>query len=270
MPQIHATAIVSPEAQLAEDVVLGAYAIIDGPVTLGAGCRVEAHCRLIGPLVAGVGNRFHSTCVIGDDPQHLGYDGSPTRVEIGDHNIFRESVTVHRGMPTNQPPGTGKTVIGHHNFFMACSHVAHDCIVGNHCVFANSAVIGGHSEINDRAFLSGNTAVHQFCRVGQAAMLSGTTAISQDLPPYWIAQGRINEIRGINVVGMRRAGCSREEIQAVRSVYRLIRASGFPVTEALAEVAKTAGELPAFIELATFIQNSKRGIVSGRSSGTDE
>jgi UDP-N-acetylglucosamine acyltransferase len=263
MPRIHPSAIISPEARLAPDVTVGPFAVVEGEVALGPGCSVGPNAHLIGPLTAGAGNRFHTGCVIGDAPQHLGYQGEPTRTEIGDSNIFREYVTVHRGMPTTAKPGTGVTTIGSHNLFMVSSHVAHDCRVGNHCIFANSAVIGGHAEVADRAILSGNSAVHQFCRVGRMAFLSGTSAVSQDLPPFFVVQ-LVNVPHGVNVVGMRRAGISHAEIQAVRHAYRLLNLSGLMVSEAVTRIEAEYGSLPAIRELVAFIRTAKRGIVTGR------
>ena len=269
MPRIHPSAIVSPEARLAEDVRVGPFSIIEGEVVLGAGTVVGPHAHLIGPLTAGANNRFHTGCVIGDAPQHLGYQGQPTRTRIGDGNTFREFVTVHRGMPTDVKPGTGETVIGSHNLFMVSSHVAHDCRVGDHCILANSAVIGGHAEVADRAILSGNSAVHQFCRVGRLAFLSGTSAISQDLPPFFIVQ-LVNVPHGVNVVGMRRAGIPNEEIQAVRHAYRLINKSGLMVSEAVEKIEAEYGSLAAVRELVEFVRTAKRGIVTGRGKAEEE
>jgi UDP-N-acetylglucosamine acyltransferase len=263
MARLHPTAVVSTEAVLADDVVVGPFAVIDGPVALGPGCVVGPHCHLIGELAVGANNRFHAGCVIGDAPQHLGYDGSPTRTEIGDGNTFREHVTVHRPMPG------GLTRIGSGNFLMANAHVAHDCAVGDGCVFANGAVIGGHATVGDRAFLSGNSAVHQFCRVGRLAMLSGTSAATQDIPPFWVVQG-VNTCHGVNVVGMRRAGYSREEISAVRRAYRLLNKAGLTIRDAADRIEAEHGTLPAVTELVAFIRASKRGIVTGGGGGNDD
>jgi UDP-N-acetylglucosamine acyltransferase len=269
MPRIHPSAVVSTDARLADDVIVGPFAVIEGAVELGAGSVVGPHAHLIGPLTTGAGNRFHTGCVIGDSPQHLGYQGEPTRTQIGDANIFREYVTVHRGMPTTAKPGTGATTIGSHNLFMVSSHVAHDCRVGNHCIFANSAVIGGHAEVLDRAILSGNSAVHQFCRVGRLAFLSGTSAVSQDLPPFFVVQ-LVNVPHGVNVVGMRRAGISHAEIQAVRHAYRVLNKSGLMVSEAVERIEAEYGSLPAVQELVAFIRSAKRGIVTGRGNVDEE
>src|SRR5262249_36250995 len=154
--------VISPEAKLAEDVRVGAFAVIDGAVTAGPGTVVRPHAHLIGSLTLGANNDVGSGAVLGGAPQHLGYKGEPTTIVIGDGNIFREHVTVHRGMPAGTGHGTGVTRIGDRNFFMAGSHAAHDCVIGNDCIFANGAALGGHVEVGDRALISGNSAVHQF------------------------------------------------------------------------------------------------------------
>lgn len=256
---IHPTAIISPDAELGENVTVGPFAVIEGVVRLGPDCVVGPHVHLIGELTAGRGNRFHAGCVIGDAPQHLAYKGEPTRTVIGDHNTFREGFTVHRAMPIHHRT----TAIGHRNLFMVNSHVAHDCLVGSDCVFANGAVIGGHVEVGDRAFLSGNTAVHQLCRVGRLAMVGGTSCISQDLPPFWICQGRINELHGVNVVGLRRAGVPQDEIAAIRQAYNLLNRSRMMIPEAVAEMESRYPTVAPIQELIRFIRGTKRGIITG-------
>jgi len=265
LSRVHPTAIVSAEAELADDIVVGPFALIEGRVRLGAGCVVGPRVHLIGELDVGPGNRFHTGCVIGDAPQHLAYRGEPTRVVIGTGNTFREHATVHRAMPV----GGCATVIGDRNLFMVNAHVAHDCVVGDDCILANGAVLGGHAELGDRVFLSGNTAVHQFCRVGTLAMIGGTSCVSQDLPPYWIAQGRINELHGVNVVGMRRAAVPRDEISAVRQAYKLLNRSGRTIPDAVAEIDRLYGALPAIRTLVGFIRATKRGVCTGHSRNRD-
>jgi UDP-N-acetylglucosamine acyltransferase len=259
---IHSTAIVSTDVTLAEGVSIGPYSVLEGPIVLGAGCQVGPHVQMLGRVTAGANNRFHSGCVIGDTPQHLGYQGEATEVRIGTGNTFREHVTVHRGMPANG----GVTTIGNGNLFMVGSHIAHDCHVGDQAIFANCAVIGGHATVMDRAFLSGNSCVHQFCRVGRLAMISGTSSISQDLPPFWIVQ-EINITHGVNVVGMRRAGIPNAEIQAVRRAYTAITRSGLTIRAALDQIELADGEIPAVRELIDFIRESKRGICTGTVRG---
>jgi UDP-N-acetylglucosamine acyltransferase len=263
-PRIHPTAVIHPEAKLAEDVRVGPFAVIDAGVTLGHGCTVGPHAYLTGLLTAGANNQFHAHCVIGDAPQHTGYAGEPTGVQIGDGNTFREFVTVHRGMPANG----GVTRIGDGNMFMATSHVAHDCTVGSKCIFANGAVIGGHAAIGDGAFLSGNVCVHQFCRVGRLVMLAGGSVVNQDVPPFWLVQGP-NTSRGVNVVGMRRAGLSNEAIMGVRRAYKAINLSGHAIRDSLGHVETADGHLPVVREVIEFVRASKRGIVTARGGGDD-
>ncbi|QDU20158.1 acyl-ACP--UDP-N-acetylglucosamine O-acyltransferase [Urbifossiella limnaea] len=258
-PLIHPSAVVSPDAQLAPDVRVGPLAVIDGQVELGPGCVVAAQARLTGPLTAGPNNTFDTGSVIGGAPQHTAYAGEPTRVVIGAGNTFREHVTVHRGMPTGAGPGTGVTTIGDGNLFMAGAHVAHDCVVGNHGIYANSALLGGHVTTGDRVFLSGNSAVHQFCRVGRLALLSGSSASSKDIPPFWVIQD-VNHVCGVNVVGMRRAGVSNAEINAVRRVFRSIYVERLLIPVAMLRAEAQFGALPAVRELIDFVRDSKRGV----------
>ncbi len=183
---------------------------------------------------------------------------------------FREYVTVHRAMPRGLGHGTGLTRVGNRNLFMACSHVAHDCRVGNECVFANSAVIAGHVEIGDRALISGNSAVHQFCRVGRLGLLSGASATSMDVPPFWIMQD-INLVCGVNTIGMRRAGMSSTDIQAVRKAFSMIYLERMPIAAALMRIEAELGDSAAVRELLEFIRTSKRGICgSHRYHKTEE
>lgn len=258
-PLIHPTAVVSADAQLADDVRVGPFAVIDGPVVLGPGCSVGPHAHLIGPLTAGRDNSFGSGAVIGGPPQHIAYKGEPTGLVIGSGNTFREHVTVHRGMPAGAGHSTGVTRIGDGNLLMVGCHVAHDCVVGNNGFFANSALLGGHVETGDRVFLSGNSAVHQFCRVGRLAFLSGCSATSKDIPPFWVMQD-VNRVCGVNVVGMRRAGVPSAEIQAVRRAFRFIYLERMTIPTALMRMEAELGGVPAVRELIEFIRASKRGI----------
>ncbi len=257
--RIHPTALISPEAKLADSVTVGPYVVIEGPVTIGDHTIIRPHVHLMGPLTIGPNNDIGTGVVLGGAPQHLGYKGEPTSVAIGEGNIFREHVTVHRGMPQGAGPGTGTTRIGNRNLFMAGSHVAHDCVVGSECMFANSAVIAGHVEVGDRALLSGNSAVHQFCRVGRLALLSGASASSKDIPPFWVMQ-EVNWVCGVNTIGMRRAGIPSVEIQAVRRAFALIYKERMPIPMVLLKIEAELGHLPAIRELVGFLRTSKRGI----------
>ena len=251
---IHPTALISAEAELADDVVVGPYAIIEGRVRLGPGCVLRPHVHLCGPLVMGRDNIVFTGAVLGERPQHLKYNDEPTGVESGDQNIFREYVTVHRG--TTQ---AWTTRIGSHNFFMANSHVAHDCQVGNRCILANSALLGGHCTVADNVYLSGNSAVHQFTRIGRLALLSGTSATTKDIPPFVIQQ-EVNCVVGVNVVGMRRAGMTTEEINAVRQAFQIIFRESQTLPPALAQVERELGHFEGVAEMIRFIRESKRGI----------
>src|SRR5262245_28056386 len=213
--RIHPTAIVSSEADIGDNVEIGPYAVLEGPVRIGAECVIRPHALLVGPLTLGRGNLIYSGAVLGERPQHLKYNGEPTSVEIGDHNIVREGVTIHRGTAHSWV-----TRIGHHNYLMANCHVGHDCIIGNNCILTNGSLVGGHCVLEDNVYLSGNAAVHQFVRVGRLALLSGVSATTKDIPPF-IMQQRINAVVGVNVVGMRRAGVSSAGIDAVRRAFTI-------------------------------------------------
>lgn len=256
---IHPSAVISTETELAAGVRVGPFVVIEGPVRVGPGTVIRPHVHLIGPLTIGANNDIGTGTVLGGAPQHLGYRGEATAVAIGDGNIFREHVTVHRAMPVGTGPGTGLTRVGDRNLFMAGSHVAHDCRVSNDCLFANAAVIGGHVEVGDRALLSGNSAVHQFCRVGRLALLSGASASSKDIPPFWVMQ-EVNWVCGVNTIGMRRAGIPTPEIQAVRRAFAMIYKDRLPIPAALMRMEAEFGQFAAIRELVAFIRSSKRGI----------
>ena len=252
---IHPTAIISAEAILAPDVRVGPFAVIDGPVQIGPGSHIRAHVHLMGPMTIGADNDIGTGCILGDRPQHLAYKGEDTRVEIGDGNTFREHVTVHRGMPDSR----GVTRIGDGNYFMVNSHVAHDCILGNRGMFVNGCLIGGHAEIADRAMLSGNSTVHQNCRVGKLALLGACSSCTVDVPPFWIVR-ELNTVRGVNVIGMKRAGYSPEEIVAVRKAFKMLYLQRMTISLAVARMEQDLGHSPAVVELVDFIRKSKRGI----------
>lgn len=271
LPHAHPTAIISDDAQIAADVKIGPYAVIEGLVVIGPGCVIGPGVHLIGPLTLGANNTIGTAVVLGGAPQHLAYKGEPTLLEIGDGNIFREYATVHRGMPNGAGGGAGVTRIGHRNLFMVNSHVGHDCVIGNDCILANGALVAGHVTLADRVFLSGNSTMHQFCRVGRLALLSGVSGTSKDIPPFWIMQGQ-NRVRSINLVGMRRAGMASGEILAVRKAFRIIYLTRptIPLPEALSRVESEVGHVPAIRELLTFIRESKRGICGAHRLAANE
>jgi UDP-N-acetylglucosamine acyltransferase len=264
--RIHPTAVIDPRAELADDVQVGPYAIIDGPVRVGAGCLIRARATLCGPLTLGRGNDVGIGAVLGERGQHLGFTGNEpdTGTEIGDHNIFREYVTVHRGTPISR-----LTVIGSHNCFMAAAHVAHDSRIGNRVILANGVLIAGHCEVADGAFLSGCSGIHQFTRVGRLALLSGYSCSTRDILPFMMMAKRDTCV-GINKVGMQRAGMTAQEIMVVRQAHRILFRSGLLQRLAVERVRAELGSHAVVAEILEFIRGSKRGFVGGHHSTDTE
>lgn len=252
--RVHPTAIISPQAYIGEDCEIGPFAVIEGRVTLGAHCAIRHHATLIGPMEMGEGNTVFGGAILGELPQHLKFNGEETRVVIGDHNVFRENVTVHRGTT-----GRYETRIGNNNFLMAGSHIAHDAIVGNHCILANNALVAGHCILEDYVYMSGNSALHQFCRMGRLSLLSGCSASTKDVPPFTIQQ-HINHVCGVNVVGMRRAGIPAAGIDAIRRAYQLIHRTEKTLPSALMQLEADLGDVDVVVEMISFIRESSRGI----------
>lgn len=257
-PLIHPTAIISTEAQIADDVQIGPWTVIEGPVVIGPGCVIDSHVRIVGATTLGAGNRIFSGTILGEAPQDMNYKDESTRLIIGSGNVFREHVTIHRGSAH-----THLTKIGDSNFLMVGAHVAHDCIIGNQCILANGAMLGGHCRMDNGAYVSGNSAVHQFCSMGRLAMLSGLGATSKDIPPF-VIQAAYNQVGGVNVIGMKRAGHSREEIHAIRQAFRLLYREGHLLPRALEEIEQQLGTEGVVGELIQFVRNSKKGIVRTR------
>jgi UDP-N-acetylglucosamine acyltransferase len=262
---IHSTAIVHPKAKLDATAEIGPFAVIDEGVELGAHCVVGPHVHLTGITKIGSQNKFHAGCVIGDAPQDLKYHGEPTHLRIGDHNVFREHVTVHRSTTLD-----GETVIGSNNFLMVNCHVGHNSQLGSHIIIANGALLGGHAVVQDRAFISGNCLLHQFTRVGTLAIMQGGAGISKDLPPFTVARGN-NGICGLNVVGLRRAGFTDEQRLELKKIYHLLFRSGKNLRTAIAEEWKNFRS-PAAKVLLDFVADSKRGVCSdtGGAKGESE
>jgi UDP-N-acetylglucosamine acyltransferase len=263
---IHPTAAIHPKAKIHPTASVGPYAVIDEHVELGAGCVVGPHVYLTGHTTIGQNNQFHAGCVVGDTPQDLKYDGAPTRVRIGDHNVFREHVTVHRSAKADD-----QTVIGSHNLIMATAHVAHNVTIGDHVIIANGALLAGHAVVQDRAFISGTCLIHQFTRVGTLAMMQGGAGISKDLPPFTIASGN-NTICGLNIVGLRRAGFSPAQRLELKRLYRNLFQSGLNIRQA-AEAARTEFTDAPAKTLIEFVLSAKRGVCSdsgGRRSGESD
>ncbi len=266
MPElIHKTAIIHPKAKLDASVRVGPFAVIDEGVELGANCIVGPHVYLTGQTKIGVNNSFHAGCVIGDAPQDLKYKNEPTCLRIGDGNVFREHVTIHRSNKLEED-----TVIGSNNFLMANSHVAHNCQLGNNIIIVNGALLAGHVTVQDRAFISGNCLIHQFTRIGTLAMMQGGSAISKDLPPFCVAL-RDNEMCGLNVVGLRRANVSAQERAELKRLYHLLFRGSKNFHDALAEAKREFASASAKI-LLEFVANAKRGVCAdvGRDLNSNE
>jgi UDP-N-acetylglucosamine acyltransferase len=259
---VHPTAVIAPEAELAFDVQVGPYAIIEGSVRIGSGTVIESHACLCGPLEMGSDNFIGHGAVLGKSPQHKGYRGEPTSLQIGDGNVFREHVTVHRGTVA----GGGVTRIGDRNTFMIGAHLGHDGQVGNDCTLVNGALVGGHVELFDGCILSGHSAVQQRVRVGRLAMLGGLGSVTKDIPPFVIQQG-YNCVSGLNLVGLRRAGIAPESIAALRDSFRILYKEGRTLTGALDQIAGELGHITEVAEFVAFIRASKIGISPSRDPG---
>ncbi len=250
---IHPTAAIHAQARIDPTVQVGPYAVIDEGVEIGPDCIVGPHVYLTGRTSIGRGNRFFAGCVIGEAPQDLKYNNEPTGLRIGDHNVFREHVTVHRSTKLAE-----ETVIGSHNFLMQHSHVAHNVRIHDHVILASGALLGGHAEVQDRAFISGNCLVHQFTRVGSLAMMQGGAGISKDLPPFTIARG-VNGICGLNIVGLRRAGISAAERLELKKAYHALFRSDRSLREATLAAENQFESGPAKT-LLDFIRSARRGV----------
>lgn len=261
MAKIHPTAIVEPGAELHPTAEIGPYSLIGPEVVIGARTRVGAHVVIEGKTTIGEDNVFHPFSSIGAAPQDKKYAGEPTRLEIGDRNTIREFCTFNRG--TAQDGGV--TRLGNDNWIMAYVHLAHDCIVGNHTIFANNAQLAGHVQVDDWAILGGHSGVHQFCKIGAHAMLGMFTSLTQDVPPYVILNGNPAAAHGINSEGLKRRGFSKEAIQALRHAYKLLYKSGYTLEEAKAALAVEEQSQPEHADhirlLREFLETSTRGIV---------
>lgn len=260
---IHPTAVIHSKARVDPTVQVGPHAVIDAGVELGPHCKVGPHVYLTGETKAGTGNHFYASCVIGEAPQDLKYKGAPTQLVIGDHNTFREHVTVNRATTTD-----AATVIGSHNLFMAGAHIAHNCVLGSHIIMANGAMFGGHVQVQDRAMVSGCCLVHQFCRVGTLAMMQGGAGISKDLAPFTVARGD-NGICGLNVIGLRRAGYSPEERLELKKLYQLLFRGGKNLSDAVAEAGGNFSS-PGARMMLDFIASTRRGVCAARGVEYDE
>ncbi|HTV46993.1 MAG TPA: acyl-ACP--UDP-N-acetylglucosamine O-acyltransferase [Phycisphaerae bacterium] len=268
---IHPTAIIDPAAKIDPTVNIGPYCAIEGPVQIGPDCVLHSHVKLIGPLQMGAKNVMHSFAVLGDIPQDVKFHEGNSRLIIGDSNVFREHVTVHRGTE-------GETVIGSNCYLMVGAHVGHNCRLGNNITMVNAAVLAGHVQIADRAIIGGLCAVHQYCRIGRLVMISNNSAHNVDIPPF-VMSLNTNSITQLNNVGLRRSGMSHKSINALRLMFKILfREHGdLPLNKAIEILPNDLKEVPEVAEFIAFVQSTKRGIARyvpwseqlGRKSGSD-
>ncbi len=255
---IDATAVISSEAALAEDVSVGAYTVIGPWVTIGAGTIIGPHTRIDGPAKIGERNQFTGQSSIGTPPQDLKYRGEKTELVIGNDNVFREFVTVNRGTAG----GGGISTVGSDNYFMAYSHIAHDCHVGSNTIFANNATLAGHVDVGDHATVGAFSAIHQFCRVGEHAFIGGATIATQDVLPFVKTVGsRPAKTYGINTLGLQRKGFSEEAIEALQRAYRILVRSKLKLEDALLRIESELGYSAEARYFAEFVRGAKRGII---------
>ncbi len=257
MSDIHPTAVIDPSASIGEGVSIGPYSVIGADVTIGKGSWIGPHVVVNGPTTIGEENRIYQFASIGEAPQDLKYDGEPTRLEIGDRNTIRESVTINRGTPG----GGGVTKVGNDNLFMAYIHIAHDCHVGNNVIFSNNTSLAGHATVGDCVILSGFTLVHQFCSIGSYAFTGMGSAISKDVPPYLIVNGNPSAPHGLNKVGLKRRGFSDETIRELLHAYKVLYRKGLTLDEAKLELAKMAEGSEEVKRFYDFIMASKRSVI---------
>jgi UDP-N-acetylglucosamine acyltransferase len=254
---IHPTALVDPKTEIGGNIDIGPYSVIEKGVSIGEGTTIGPHVVIREGTRIGKRCQIYQFSSVGEAPQAVAYRGEPTLLQMGDHNIIREFVTLHRG----SVKGGGKTVLGNENFIMAYSHIAHDCQIGNQVVMANGATLGGHILIEDHAIIGGLAAIHQFCRIGTHSILSGLTGVSQDIPPYTMAAGSRARLYGLNTVGLKRQQFSEQTIKALKKAYRIIFRSGLTLEKAIKTVeGDDIFQIPEVQHLLNFIQHSKRGI----------
>jgi UDP-N-acetylglucosamine acyltransferase len=261
--RIHPSAVVEGAIDLGDDVEVGPFCLLQGEVKIGTGTRLIGHVTILGHTEIGAGNVLHPNVVIGDEPQDIAYTGGPRWVKIGDGNVFREGVTIHRGSEHGEI-----TIVGDRNFFMQNAHAAHDCRVGNDAIIAGGALLAGWDEVGDRALISGNCVVHQYVRVGRLAMMRGLSRTSRDVPPFCIMD-LTHTLRGINVVGLRRAGIGAASIRALREAYKVLFGERRNLKAALEWLEASGPLAPEVAEMVGFIRASKRGVAFGMRGGGD-
>jgi len=255
--RIHPHAIVDPAAQLASDVEVGPFSIIGPQVEIGSGTIVKSHVVIKGPTTIGKNNTIYQFSSVGEDTPDLKYQGEPTRLEIGDHNVIREGVTIHRGTVQDR----GATIIGSHNLIMAYVHIGHDSVVGNHTILVNNTALAGHVIVDDWAILSGFTLVHQHCHIGAHSFSGMGTAIGKDVPPFVMVYGNPAEAKSINAEGLKRRGFRKDDISALMHAYKLIYRRGLTVEDACLQMTELVDQCSHVQLLINSLRHSQRGIV---------
>ena len=254
--QIHPTAIVSQKAKLADDIEVGPYTIIKDNVTIGGGAKIGAYCVIEGNTIIGKFCEIFTGAVIGSRPQDSKYKGQMSFLEIGDYNIIREYCTFNPGTEEKS-----KTIVGNNNLFMAYSHIAHDCIVGNDCIIANNGTLAGHVIIEDKAVVGGLVAIHQFVRVGRLSIIGGCSKVVQDIPPFSTCDGHPARIYGLNLIGLRRNGIPKESIEQLKRAFKILFSSGLTLKHALEKLEKEISVNSEVSYLINFIKSSQRGMI---------
>ncbi|MBC9131816.1 acyl-ACP--UDP-N-acetylglucosamine O-acyltransferase [Frischella sp. Ac48] len=254
---IHPSSIIEDGAIIHANVKIGPFCYIGANVEIGSGTELKSHIVINGHTKLGQDNKIYQFASIGEDNQDLKYQGEPTQTIIGDRNRIRESVTIHRG--TIQ--GSNVTRIGSDNLLMINAHIAHDCQVGDHCILANNATLGGHVQLDNYVIIGGMTAVHQFCVIGSHAMIGGCSGVAQDVPPYLIAQGNHATPFGVNLVGLKRRGFSKDALQAINNSYKLLYRNGLSLEEAKNSISEIAQSHPEANQFLNFFARSTRGII---------
>ncbi len=254
---IHATAIVSDNAIIADDVEIGPYAIIGDNVEIGSGTRIDSHAVINGPAIIGKDNHIYQFASLGDDPQDKKYANEPTRLVVGDRNTIREFCTFGRGTVQDR----GETTVGNDNWIMAYVHIAHDCVVGDNTIMANNTTLGGHVHIGDWVICGGFSGIHQFCRIGAHAFLGIHSGVNRDVPAYTMVSGQPAVARGINSEGLKRREFSAQQIRNIKNAYRLAFRKGKKLAEAIDEIAELSKEQPELILFLESLRSSERGLI---------
>lgn len=254
---IHPTALIDPKAELADDVEVGAFSIVDAKVRIGAGTRIGPHAVITGRTTIGENNHIFQFTSIGEQPQDKKYADEDTELIIGDNNTIRELCTFSRG----SLQGGGVTRIGNNNWIMACVHIAHDCLLGDNIIMANNASLAGHVTVGNHAILSGYSLIHQFCTVGEHSFTSFASHVNQSIPPYVTVSGEKARVKGINSEGLKRMGYTSEQIKQVRRAYKVLYREGKPLEEAKGILAEMAEDFPEIQPMADFLKTAERGII---------